>query len=345
MLFLVIVRLVEDRGGIRGDVTFWNERNQAESWPTKSGVMKDSAEVKHESTAWLFRDALTFSDVLIGLTFFKVSRKSMTESGGLPEVQLESTVSFSRFSPDILRAQNGLMLSLALIFSDVLIGKDLLKQSLLTFFRVNRESRRNRTNEIRRSERSCRGQAWKHRVAFSRFTLDLHVGQHCAYQLLSSTLTFTDVLIGIDLVTGKMWPSETITFWLSSQLIENRTESGGMYQRNQAFRLTTACGFFEMPWPSQMSIRTHRFILSVDVIWCLIGTDFVRGKMCLSNLQLIHSHLFSSTSYWAFPPAQHVEKNMFCHICILFVKCSSDTREDACNYTTDWCNFSIDMGF
>ena len=67
--------------------------------------------------------------------------------------------------------------------------------------------------------------------------------------------------------------------------------------------------------------------------------------MCLSNLQLIHSHLFSSTSCWAFPPAQHVEKNMFCHICILFVKCSSDTREDACNHTTDWYNFSIDMGF
>ena len=35
--------------------------------PTKSGVMKDSAEVKHESTVWLFRDALTFSDVLIGI--------------------------------------------------------------------------------------------------------------------------------------------------------------------------------------------------------------------------------------------------------------------------------------
>ena len=146
-------------------------------------------EVQHESTVWLFRgspltftevsirlvscypqhwpslmswSALTFSEVRCNLlkqsrlTFSKVRRKSMTESAGLPEVQLESTVSFSRFSPDILRAQNGLMLSLALIFSDVLIGKDLLKQSLLTFFRVNRESRRNRTNEIRRSERSCR---------------------------------------------------------------------------------------------------------------------------------------------------------------------------------------------
>ena len=85
---------------------------------------------------------------------------------------LKAPCEFSRFSPNILRAQNGLMLSLALIFSDVLIGKDLLKQSLLTFFRVNRESRRNRTNEIRRNERSCRGQAWQHRVTFSR-CLDL----------------------------------------------------------------------------------------------------------------------------------------------------------------------------
>ena len=55
----------------------------------------------------------------------------MTESGGLPEVQLESTVSFSRFSPDILRAQNGLMLSLALMFSGVPIGTDLLKKITL----------------------------------------------------------------------------------------------------------------------------------------------------------------------------------------------------------------------
>ena len=164
----------------------------------------------------------------------------MTESGGLPEVQFESTVWLFRGSP-------------------------------LTFTEVNIS----------------------------------------AYRLLSSTLTFTDVLIGIDLVRGKMWPSETIIFWLSSKSIENWTESGGTYQRNQAFRLTTACGFFEMPWPSQMSITTHRVIRSIDVIWCLIGTDFVRGKMCLSNLQLIHSQFFSSTPCWAFPPAQHVEKTCF----------------------------------
>ena len=56
---------------------------------------------------------LTFSDVLIGtdfvrgkiklhkqtrLTVLKVSRKSMTESGGLPEVQLESTLCLLRGS-------------------------------------------------------------------------------------------------------------------------------------------------------------------------------------------------------------------------------------------------------
>ena len=156
------------------------------------------------------------------------------------------------------------------------------KQSRLTFFKSQSEIH----DGIGRSSRSP---VWKHRVSFSRFTLDRHRGQYSAYQLLSSTLTFTDVLIGSDLVRGKMWPSEPITLWLSSKSIENRTESGGTYQRNQAFRLTTACGFFEMPWPSQMSIRTHHVILSVDVIWCLIGTDFVRGKMCLSNLQSIRT--------------------------------------------------------
>ena len=148
---------------------------------------------------------------------------------------------------------------------------NLLKQSRLTFFKSQSEIH----DGIGRSSRSP---VWKHRVAFSRFTLDRHRGQYSAYQLLSSTLTFTDVLIGIDLVRGKMWPSETITFWLSSKSIENRTESGGTYQRNQAFRLTTACGFFEIPWPSQMSIRTHRVILSIDVIWCLIGTVFCQKK-------------------------------------------------------------------
>ena len=142
-----------------------------------------------------------------------------------------------------------------------------------------------------------------------------------------SPLTFTEVNILLISCCPQHWPSpmswsaltlsevrcdllKQSLFWLSSKSIENWTESGGMYQRNQAFRLTTACGFFEMPWPSQMSIRTHRVILSIDVIWCLIGTDFVRGKMCLSNLQLIHSHLFSSTPCWAFPPAQHVKKNV-----------------------------------
>ena len=294
------------------------------------------------STCQLLPSTLTFSDFLIGidlvggsrLTLSKVSRKSMTESGGLPEVQLESTVSFSKFSPDILRAQNGLMLSLALMFSDVLIGKDLLKQNTLDLLQsqsgIAAESyQRNQAQrkilqkssmratcgffempwpslmswsaltlsgvrcELHKQSRltffkskleihdgigrSSRSPVWKHRVAFSRFTLDRHRGHHSAYQLLSSTLTFTDVLIGIDLVRGKMWPSETITFWLSSKSIENRTESGGTYQRNQAFRLTTACGFFEMPWPSQMSIRTHHVIL-VDVIWCLIGTDFCQKK-------------------------------------------------------------------
>ena len=39
--------------------------------PTKSGVMKDPAEAKHESSVRLFRDALTFSDVLIAIDFVR----------------------------------------------------------------------------------------------------------------------------------------------------------------------------------------------------------------------------------------------------------------------------------
>ena len=188
--------------------------------------------------------------------------------------------------------------------------------------------------------------SWKHRVSLRGSPLTVTEVQHSAYQLLSSTLTFNDVLIGIDLVRGKMWPSETITFWLSSKSIENRTESGGTCQRNQAFRLTRACGFFEMPWPSQMSIRTHRFIQSIEIFWCLIGTDFVRGKMCLSNLQLIHSHLFSSTSCLAFPPAQYVEQKHV--LSYLHPICEMQFRHHGRmpgNYTTDWNNFCIDMVF
>ena len=232
--------------------------------------------------------------------------------------------------------------------------------SLLTFFRVHRESRRNRTNEIRRSKRSCRRQAWEHRVTFSRcfdllwcldrrWTLsgvrcELHKQSHLTFfkskseildgigrssrsPVLKALCVFFEVhpwpsqrSFCLSATYPQHWPSpmswSALTLLevrcdllnqsrLSSKSIDNRKESGGTYQRNQAFRLTTGCGFFEMPWP--LSIRTHHVILGVDVTWCLIGTDFVTRKMCLSNLQLIHSHLFSSTSCWAFPPAQHVE--------------------------------------
>ena len=40
-------------------------------------------------------------------------------------------------------------------------------------------------------------------VSFSKFTIDLHKGEYSTCQLLPSTLTFSDVLIGIDLVGGK----------------------------------------------------------------------------------------------------------------------------------------------
>ena len=274
-LSLVIVRLVEESWWNPWECNLLKRTESSGIVPTKSGVMKDSAEVKHESTVWLFS-----------------------------EMPWPSLISWSALTLSRVRC-------------------DLHKQSRLTFFKSQSEIH----DGIGRSSRSP---VWKHRVAFSRFTLDRHRGQHSAYQLLSSTLTFTDVLIGIDLVRSKMWPSETITFWLSPKSIENWTESGGTYQRNQAFRLTTACGFFEMPWPTQMSIRTHRVIHSIDVIWCLIGTDFVRGKKCLSNLQLIPFAPLFFDSLLGFSASSTCRKNMFCHSCILFVKCSSDTREDAC---------------
>ena len=197
--------------------------------------------------------ALTLSEVRCNLlkqsrlTFSKVSRKSMTESAGLPEGQLESTVSFSRFSPDILRAQNGLMLSLALIFSDVLIGKDLLKQSLLTFFRVNRESRRNRTNEIRRNERSCRGQAWEHRVTFSR----------CFWPSLISWSALT-----LSRVRCEHHKQSRLTFFKSQSEIHDGI---GRSSRSPTWKHRVL--FEVQPWHSQSS-KWNNVILSIDILWC-----------------------------------------------------------------------------
>ena len=199
---------------------------------------------------------------------------------------------------------------------------ELLKQSRLTFFKSQSEIH----DGIGRSSRSP---VWKHRVSFSRFTLDHYRGQYSAYQLLSSTLTFTDVLIGIDLVRGKMWPSEPITFWLSSKSIENRTESGGTYH-------------LDLP-RCQLGLIMLSLALMLSDVWS--ARTFVRRKKCLSNLQLIHSHLFSSTSCWAFPPAQLSKKNVLPYLHPICEMQFWHSGRDACNYTTDWYNFSIDMGF
>ena len=84
---------------------------------------------------------------------------------------------------------------------------ELHKQSRLTFFKSQSEN------------------PWRNRAVFQKSNLKAP----CVFfrgspltvtevniltcQLLPSTLTFSDVLIGIDLVRGKMWPSETITFF------------------------------------------------------------------------------------------------------------------------------------
>ena len=57
--------------------------------------------------------------------------------------------------------------------------------------------------------------------------------------------------------------------------------------------------------------------------------------MCLSNLQLDPFAPLFFDFLLGFSASSTCRKNMFCHICILFVKCSSDTREDTCDHTTD----------
>ena len=164
----------------------------------------------------------------------------MTESGGLPEVQYESTVWLFRGWPLTVTEVTILLISCypqhwpspmswsALTLLEVRC--DLLKQSLFDFLQSQSRIGRNqaeRTNEIRRF-------AWQQRVAFSR-CLDL---QRCQLGL---------IMLSLALMLSDVWSALTL----------------------------------------------------------------VRRKKCLSNLQLIHSHLFSSTSCWAFPPAQHVEKTCF----------------------------------
>ena len=199
---------------------FWNNHswpssesigNRGGIVPTKSGAAKDPAEVKHESTVWLFRDVLTFSDILIGIDFVRCkmwpsqavaldllqSRKSMTESGGLPEVQFETTVWLFRGSPLTFTEVNILLISCcpqhwlspmswsALTLLEVRC--DLLKQSLFDFLQSQSRIGRNqaeRTNEIRRF-------AWQQRVAFSR-CLDLHRCQ-LGRIVLSLALMLSDV--------------------------------------------------------------------------------------------------------------------------------------------------------
>ena len=121
----------------------------------------------------------------------------MTESGGLPEVQFESTVCLFRGSPLTVTEVNILLISCcpqhwpspmswsALTLSEVTC--DLLKQTLFDFLQSQSRIGRNqaeRTNEIRRF-------AWQQRVAFSRY-LDLHRCQ-LGLIVLSLALMFSDV--------------------------------------------------------------------------------------------------------------------------------------------------------
>ena len=282
--------------------------------PTKSGVMKDSAEVKHESTVWLFSRCLhllwcpdvTFSNSRAWPSP-KVRRKSMTEIGWpsrsptwkhrvLFEVQPWHSQSSKwtnvilsidilwcpdRQRPsetitlDLLQSQSGIaaesyqrnqaqrkilqrssmkapcdffeMFWPSLISWSALtlsgVRCNLHKQSRLTFFRSQSEIH----DGIGRSSRSP---VWKHRVSFSRFTLDRHRGQYSAYQLLPSN---TDL-------SPMSWSALTlseVTCDLLKQTLFDFLQSQSRIGRNQAertneirrFAWQLACGFFEIPWP------------------------------------------------------------------------------------------------
>ena len=85
-----------------------------------------------------------------------------------------------------------------------------------------------------------------------------------------SKLTFSDVLIGIDLVRGKMWPSETIIFWPSSKSIgkrggirRNRTQRyHAQWRILQRSNMKVPCDFFKVPlWPSHPNSAILRLYL------------------------------------------------------------------------------------
>ena len=177
-----------------------------------------------------------------------------------------------------------------------------------------------------------------------------------------SPLTFTEGNILLISCDPQHWPSPMS--WSALTLLEVRCDllnqslfdflqSQSRIGRNQAERTNEIRRF---AWQQRVA-----FSRCLDLPRCQSGLIMLSLALMLSDvwsaLTLSEERSASLTSNWfirtsflrlligLFRQLNMSKKNMFCHNCILFVKCSSDTREDACNYTTDWYNFSIDMGF
>ena len=154
----------------------------------------------------------------------------------------KARVSFLRFSLDLHRGQYGLTSSLALMLSDV--------WSALTLSAVRCASLQQSLFDLLQSQSAIAAESYQRNQAQWKILKRLSMKAPCgffkvppspsqrstsAYQLLSSTLTFTDVLIGIDLVRGKV-----VTFWNNHffTFLKVSRGSGGIaaesFQRNQA---------------------------------------------------------------------------------------------------------------
>ena len=137
--------------------------------------------ILHHWPSLMSWSALTLSEVRCDLlkqsrlSFFRVIRKSMTESGGLPEVQLESTLCLLRGSALTFTEVNIDLSDVAFAWSALTLSEVRLWPSdTITFHLLKSQSgiERNQAESYQRNQAQ-----WKILQGFSRFTLHLHRGQ------------------------------------------------------------------------------------------------------------------------------------------------------------------------
>ena len=209
------------------------------------------------STCQLLPSTLTFSDVLIGidlvgfkqsrLTFSKVSRKSMTESGGLPEVQLESTVSFSRFSPDILRAQND---------SDVILSIDIL------WCPDRQRPSETITLDLLQSQSGIAAESYQRNQAQRKILQRSSMKAPCGFFEMPWPSLMSWSALTLSGVRCKLHKQSRLTFSKSQSEVHDgigRSSRSSTWKHRVLFEV--------QPWHSQSSKWTY-VILSIDILWC-----------------------------------------------------------------------------